>query len=426
MRFGLALGLAMMTLAATLAAQNLPAVSAIIGRAGWIRVLLQQAQGPVTVSIAKPFRVLTGGSPVYSSPGAGSATASLGAGGISVSASGKTVGPFTSVCIEPELPAAGGFFEIPSGRYRGRLVLTAHGSHMMVINEIQLDDYLKGVLPVEIGESAPEALKAAAISARSECVAKLVHPPHQAEGYDLCAGEHCMAYKGMSKEEVHSNVACDMTMGIVLMAGGKVIDAVYHNVCGGVSANAQDVWDGDPEPGVQAVYDRPQGQPATALSGDSALHAFLTSDSSNCFCNPNNPNYPNYAKKYFRWQKTMTADQLESACGVGRVRDIAVIDRKPSGRVRKVQITGDRGSRVIDKELPIRNMFDLWSGLFVMDVQKSASGIESVTFIGGGNGHGAGLCQMGARTMAELGYTYDKILAHYYRGAQLMRVYRRQ
>ena len=111
--------------------------------------------------------------------------------------------------------------------------------------------------------------------------------------------------------------------------------------------------------------------------------------------------------------------------GYSRIRDVAVVERRPSGRVWVLRITGDGGAKDLKKELPIRRALDLWSGLFYVDVTRSPEGaVESATFTGGGNGHGVGLCQMGARTMAARGLGFDRILSHYYPDAKVVRVYR--
>ena len=247
---------------------------------------------------------------------------------------------------------------------------------------------------------------------------KLAKPPHASGGYDFCSSTHCQAYKGAGEESAASNGAVDATHGQVLAANGSVIDAVYHHACGGVTAGSEDVWSGPPEEGLVPVFDRPGDRGIPSLATDEAVVRLLA-DTGSTFCNSAAPNYPNYAKKYFRWQKTLDAAALAKACGVGRVRDIIVEDRRPSGRVRRLRVSGDAGTHVIEKDMPIRDAFDLWSSLFVISVNRSGGYIQSATFTGGGNGHGVGLCQMGARTMALTGAGYRQILAHYYRGAQL-------
>jgi SpoIID/LytB domain protein len=406
-------------------AQHASGRDAILARGGWIKVLLRHDLDNLNVRLPSGFRILSAGGETFASAVAGSLDVTAVTGKIEVKSGGKSVASAKVLVVEPETPAYKGYFITPFGRYRGRLVLTAHRNSFSAINQVQIDDWLKGVLAAEMGDSNIEALKAQAVAGRSEAIHKLAHPPHADEGYDFCNGVHCQAYKGMAEENEHFIQACNETVGMVLMTGGNnVLDAVYHDLCGGVTAGAEDVWESDPIPGLSPILDSRTLQAPGDLSSNSALAQFLSISPEHFFCNPAQPGYFNYERKYFRWQKSYTGDQLQRIAGVGRIRDVSVTERRPSGRVRKLTITGDSGSRTIVKELPIRNMFDLWSGLFYLEVSKKAGYVDQVIFKGGGHGHGVGLCQQGARMMAAQGITFDKILAHYYRGATLQRIYR--
>jgi len=186
---------------------------------------------------------------------------------------------------------------------------------------------------------------------------------------------------------------------------GRVIDAVYHNVCGGVTAGSEDVWSGPPEPGLVPVFDRPGARNIPVLTSDEAVARVLADTSMSSFCNSGQPGYPDYARKYYRWQIRLDAVELTRIGGVGRVRSIAVEERRASGRVRKLRITGDGGSRVIEKDKPIRDAFGLPSSFFVLRATQSGGYVSSVEFIGGGNGHGVGLCQMGRARWRQPGMT---------------------
>lgn len=402
---------------------------AIVARGGWVRIGLQRGARSTQVRVDGPVQVLAAGGKAVDAGQGGTFQVKGGGNSVTVSLNGKPIASGSSVVIAPGRGAAGepGTFTISSGRYRGRLLLNGRGGGFDLVNQIMIDDWLKGVLPAEIGgEAPPEALKAQAVAARSEAVRKLIKPPHDNEGYDFCIGVHCQAYKGTKGETAASNAACDGTFGVVLTAAGEVLDGVYHNVCGGVTALPDDVWNSKPLPGFVAVYDAP-GRPGTPdLSTDAAMARFLTSPPAGTFCDPaGKAGYPKYAQKYYRWQKSVTASRLQSAGGVGRVKDVRVVERRPSGRVRKLAIVGDRGTKIIEKELPIRNALDLWSGLFIVQTQKDSSGyVTSAVFTGAGNGHGVGLCQHGARVMASEGVSWDRILGHYYSGARLARIYR--
>ena len=99
--------------------------------------------------------------------------------------------------------------------------------------------------------------------------------------------------------------------------------------------------------------------------------------------------------------------------------------RGPGGRVTGLKLVGVKGSLEVLRELPVRRLFqNLSSGLFVLDLSKNDKGeILSLTFTGGGWGHGVGMCQMGAIGRAERGQTFKQILEHYYGGAAVEEVY---
>jgi len=319
--------------------------------------------------------------------------------------------------------------QCPSGRlivgkrrYCGSLVFE---QGIKVANLIFLEDYLRGVLAAEMGDAPLEALKAQAIVARSEVVHKLLLRRHKAEGFDLCATEHCMAYRGDADVTPAMRCACEETRGQVLLADGQVLDAVFHTCCGGITAGAEDVWDSAPIPGLQPVWDQPYVAKPAFFSTEDDVVRFLMSPPGDSYCSSDHALYPEYARKYFRWSKSYSWRELEQIAGVGHLKDIRIAERRPSGRVRKLLFDGDRGTRVVEKELPIRRLLDLPSGLFVIKILRNSRGEpESVEFYGAGSGHGVGLCQMGAWTMAQKGATCSQILKHYFPRATLAQLYR--
>lgn len=394
-----------------------PRLDVLLERRGWIRVGLAQSVSQATVHLPAGGTVVVNGRSINCTNG-----------NVSLKAAGENA--LVSIPGQPTISAkdiilvpAKGVFDYSGRSYRGRAHVSG-GKSLQVINEIMIDDWLKGVLPAEIGRDSPvEALKAQAVTGRSEAIFRLLSPPHASSGFDFCTGVHCQAYKGVGEETQDVRQACDATLGFVLTAGDDIVNAVYHNVCGGVTAGAEDVWDSKPLPGLVPIFDSLRSE-VVNLSSEDAVRAVIQSDGTDYFCFSGNPKYANYAKKYFRWTKRIEAAQVARLAGVGTLTDIQVSERRPSGRVRKITVTGTSGSKTYEKELNIRKVFDLWSGLFVLDLEKSGGRISAVTFVGAGNGHGVGLCQHGAREIARRGGTFDQILAHYYRGAKLRRIYR--
>jgi stage II sporulation protein D len=140
----------------------------------------------------------------------------------------------------------GGLVPWADATYRGRLALraTPRGT-LHVINRVGLEDYLKGVVPAEMGPRVydeAEALKAQAVAARSYAVKH--RGQFAAEGYDLCATPRCQVYSGASAESPLSTRAVEETAGEVLLWKGAVADALFTSTCGGRTENAPDVMAG--------------------------------------------------------------------------------------------------------------------------------------------------------------------------------------
>ena len=105
------------------------------------------------------------------------------------------------------------------------------------------------------------------------------------------------------------------------------------------------------------------------------------------------------------------------------MRRVELGDRGASGRLKWIRVYGDKGDATIKKELPIRQLFgSLPSAMFIIDEVKGAKGQTEFLFTGGGRGHGVGLCQYGARGMAQAGQSYGAILRHYYAGSTVAKV----
>jgi stage II sporulation protein D len=199
-------------------------------------------------------------------------------------ASGGVVTTNDEVLIEP----AGDWPVVVGGwrRYRGRVRARAVGNEALVINELNMESYLKGVVPVEMGPSVfPEldALKAQAVAARTYAVAHLGE--HDDEGWDLCATPACQVYYGRSAEHSLSNRAVEETSGLVAAYQGEPIDAMYTSTCGGHTEDVVELFGDRAQPylvGVPCAWDRPIPLIGTAPSGpwldSTAFSAVVISD----------------------------------------------------------------------------------------------------------------------------------------------------
>jgi len=307
---------------------------------------------------------------------------------------------------------------------------------LVVINILPVEEYLKGVLPSEMPDTFPiEALKAQAVAARSEALAKIGHA-HKQDPYDLCADVHCQVYSGLTKKSKHTDRAVKETRGLVLWNNHKICDAVYSAVCGGHTEDAKNVWGGQDTEYLKGKYDGPYflKQKYGSLQNESNLRKWIDR-SPPAFCNSTGsvPSSLNYTKKYFRWEKTVTQDELEKSVkkttgqDIGMIKELEVLSRGVSGRIIQMRIWGTKGSVLLNRELKIRKALSgttLWSSCFYVEPGYTVSGIpQTFKFKGAGFGHGVGMCQTGAAMMAIKGASFIQILNHYYQGSRLKRLY---
>ncbi|RCK78179.1 MAG: putative amidase enhancer [Candidatus Ozemobacter sibiricus] len=287
-----------------------------------------------------------------------------------------------------------------------------------------LEHILAGVVPSEISsKAAPSALQAQAVAARGEILSK-VGLRHLKEGFDFCAEQHCQVYAG--DNAVTDRIAAEIapTRGLILHAAdGTILDAVYAANCGGRGDRNDLVWNSQPNPHLIGVWDGPRPL-ALDLTDEAQVASFIRFPP---FSYCQDPTVEGGDK--FRWTRTLTGDawqKVVAAAGVGRIRQIDGLERGPSGRLYKVVIHGEKGIKTVMRELKIRQLFGgLRSACFVVAWQRDAAGfITGGEFTGAGWGHGVGMCQTGAQYLARQGWSFDRILLHYFPGARLVLKYR--
>ena len=197
---------------------------------------------------------------------------------------GSTGGVLDSITDEVVLEAEDGWPIAVGGRgYHGRLRVRVVGAELLVINQLNLESYLKGVVPAEMGPTQfpqLDALKAQAVAARTYAIAHLGDA--DAEGYDLCATPACQVYAGADAQHPLSDRAVDETAGLVAAYGGQPIDAMYTSTCGGHTEDAALLFTGRAQPylrGVPCAWERPlelvgSGEPRS-FDGESAFRSDL-------------------------------------------------------------------------------------------------------------------------------------------------------
>lgn len=314
-------------------------------------------------------------------------------------------------------------------RYWGKLYVTLdNAGTLAVVNAVPEDKLLAGLVPAEMSAGAPpEALKAQAVAARNELLAK-IGTRHLTDPYRLCATQHCQVYVGAGHEDPRATAAVTATRGQLLVRdqSGGLVDAVYSASCGGHGEDNDRAWGGAPDPSLRGHLDADAALaarlPRFARIGEAEVRAWLAEKPS-----PDGPwcARPREAQSNYRWHKSVDVAQVAARAGVGRLRDLVVLERGVSGRAVRLRLVGDGGEKEIRGELEIRRALgNLKSAMFVLDLTRDPSGhISAISAVGGGHGHGIGMCQTGAVGMAQAGKSYVDILRHYYGGSHLRKLY---
>ncbi len=304
-----------------------------------------------------------------------------------------------------------GILIIDGKRYRGDVVLYPADSGLVVVNRLRMEEYVAGVVPLEIGprtDAEVAAVQAQAVAARSYALAHLLTP--RSAMYDVAATVLDQVYGGADAETPSVTAAVASTRGLVLKYGGIVVSAPYHAVCGGSTAEPDEVWRSGPEPYLQRVSDRIPG-----------------TDRYYCDISPK-----------FAWTRTYSTAELDAVIarylaqyatvppgGAGHVRDVMVASQTPSGRVGTLTVTSDHGNFVLrgnDIRFVLRSSGGeiLNSTYFSVESTSGPNGaLFQLTLRGTGNGHGVGMCQWGAIGRARAGQDFRTILAAYYPGTTL-------
>lgn len=348
-------------------------------------------------------------------------------------------------------------------QFRGAIEIIAAQGRLIAINRVDIETYLQSVIASEMNANAPaEFLKAHAVISRSWALAQINGRSRELPGectetddeivkwydhsvhtlFDVCADDHCQRYQGCAKASTPQTAeAIEQTRGEVLTYGGEICDARFSKCCGGITERFSTCWQPIDYPYLAPVSDTPDERPADCSSEGDARR-WIESAPADPFCaNPSDEvlaavlnTYDRATPHLYRWRVDYTAPELariireRTGTDYGLIRDLRPLHRGPSGRIDRLLISGTRRTRIIGKELEIRRSLSpthLYSSAFTVERHDTnADGIPAAwTLRGAGWGHGAGLCQIGAAVMATRGYGYRQILAHYFRGAEITRIY---
>ncbi|MDD5347961.1 MAG: SpoIID/LytB domain-containing protein [Candidatus Omnitrophica bacterium] len=345
-----------------------------------IRVLVLDNVNAVTISTPAPYSIRDADSGKVLVSGTG-LNARIWAQKKGINVGGRQSGSGRIVIT----PREGAVITMNNRAYRGALQLSGRTGDLLVANLIDVEDYIKGIAVREISHYwPPEAIKANAVAFRTYALYRREHASRS--DYDVTADVFSQSYGGRAAERYRITEAVDATRGEVLYYGGKILPAFYSSTCGGSTEDASRLWR---EANIPPLAGR------------------------RCdFCKDS---------PHLRWRsavakETIIAKLQKPGRTPNDIKSMAVASRTPSGRALAVRITTDaRAFTIAAQEL---------RSLIGPDVVKSTnfavfpSG-KNFIFEGLGWGHGVGLCQWGAYSMAKEGKNYRQILDYYYPGAEL-------
>lgn len=383
-----------------------------------VRVLLAEALDRVTLGADGPFRVTSleaGGHVPLLPPGETVAVEPLGRGRVSVRLGNEA----RELALPVRVAGADERTVIRFGErtYRGAIELRSGNPRLLVINVVDVESYLRGVVPAEVGyldDRVLEAVKAQAVASRTYALKRV--GGDKGKAYDLAATVADQVYKGAAAEQALADRAIRETEGVVAVHRGKLIDAYYSSTCGGRTAAIRDVWEREDAPYLRGVRDCPKGR----------------SDSREAYCRHS---------PYFEWTVTWDIDDFERILArhlpavlgdrgvdLGRIKDVRVKGTYRCGRAKWLEVRTTRGTYRVwgDKIRWVLRHPEkggpLWSTKFSIQVKRSRGRIMRIVAHGRGFGHGVGMCQEGAIQMAREGKRYEQILKHYYPGTRLRRI----
>ena len=353
--------------------------------------------------------------------------------------------------------------------FLGSLKLVIENDQITAINVIPVENYLESVISSEMNAlSSPALLKAHAIISRSWLLAQIEkrkeidssdqkyksfveadeelikwYDREDHTLYDVCADDHCQRYQGITKMYAHNaQDAVEKTRGIVLRYNDQICDTRFSKSCGGISESFENVWEPIEHPYLKSIVDykfENEGYDLD-LREEGAAEKWIR-DNPHAFCNTNDEkilsqvlvDYDRETTDFYRWKVEYSQKELadliilKSGIDFGEIIDLVPIERGYSGRLIKLKIDGTKKSMIIGKELEIRKVLSknhLYSSAIVIDKRDVVDGIpQTFVLTGGGWGHGVGLCQIGAAVMGEMGFSFDEILLHYFKGATIKKIY---
>ncbi|MGB8699304.1 MAG: SpoIID/LytB domain-containing protein [Thermosynechococcaceae cyanobacterium] len=331
---------------------------------------------------------------------------------------------------EIDIAAGKNIIQVGTHKYGGRLHFqpNSYGTYTLV-NRVPVETYLRGVVPYEIGQNAPQtAVEAQTILARTYALRNLRR--FQIDRYELCADTQCQVYEGLGTTNPMADAAIAATTGQVLTYNNELIDALYSSTTGGVTAPFEDVWEGTARPYLKARIDASPNRiwdlKARSLADEKTFRDFIQLKKG----------FNEDGWGYLRWSAETPVKQLNQElrdflkkqqnplAKFGTLTNVEVVSRSAAGRVQRVRATTDIGTIELTKDEVLLAFSAPNSLLFYVDPvfqngnpQNGATApktLLAVKFVGGGLGHGVGLSQTGSYALSQMGWSASQILSFYY------------
>ncbi len=263
---------------------------------------------------------------------------------------------------------------ISASTYQGEIEIWKGDDGYYLINVIDLEEYVKGVVASEVGIHWPEeALKAQAVLARTYAVAHILRNRTR-NFYDVTSSVFHQVYKGDTEsEEVEK--AVNYTKGQILKYKGEPIMAFYHACSVGTTEDSKEVF------GREYPYLKPVEVPFTP-------------------------------SPYTLWEKKISFELLKKALSMNSINDVEIASYTKTGRVKELKFIGDRNVKIIGA-YELRRLLQ-WTLLPSTMIKSIRIDSDGVIFEGQGFGHGVGMCQWCAFQMAQDGMNYKQILKYFY------------
>jgi stage II sporulation protein D len=266
----------------------------------------------------------------------------------------------------------------------GVVHLVRRGKGFLVINRVDIEEYVKGVVPAEVSSTwHPEMLKAQAVAARTYALYQQMLSATR--DYDVASTVQDQVYRGKEGIDVGILRAVEDTRGLVVTYQDAPIYAAFSSTAAGLTEDAMNVWSKEYPylKGVECPFD--------------------------------------LASPYYQWKSSFKIDTLEQnlrqqGFSVGTIATMAPLSFSRGGRVAKLRILHSGGELILRGE-ELRKVIGY---TIIPSTQFAIESIgQDVVLSGFGAGHAVGMCQWGAKELAELGYSFSTILQYYYPGTEL-------